>query len=262
MEVGSGVNGTGGQSWAQWRLGRCGPLEFAGLSVMGLFLAAFQTFDARHEAWWLDVLYWQLAMLGGGVIAALVEPVVYRRLSDRPRLFAVVQTLTMTPPITLWIGVLGAAFHGRVPRPDQLMFPLGSVLVVNAAVVILAWLLRAAMAPRADAGLTSGAAPAEIRAKLAPRLARARLIAIQAEDHYLRVHTEAGSDLILMRLTDALNALRDNDGLQVHRSWWVARGAVQTVQWKKGRGALGLEGGLSAPVSQTFAPAVRAVDWA
>lgn len=262
MEVGSGVNGTGGQSWIQWRLGRCGPLEFAGLSVMGLFLAALETFDARHDTWWLDVLYWQLAMLGGGVIGALIEPVVYRRLSNRPRLFAAVQTLTMTPPITLWIGLLGAVFHGRIPRLDQWMFPLGSVLVVNAAVVILAWLLRAATTRPAGPATNSGAAPAEIRAKLAPRLARARLIAVQAEDHYLRVHTEAGSDLILMRLADALNALKDSDGLRVHRSWWVARSAVQTVQWKKGRGALVLEGDLSVPVSETFAPAVRAVDWA
>ena len=229
---------------------------------MGLFLAAFQTFDAGHGAWWLDVLYWQLAMLGGGVIAALIEPIVHSRLHDRPRLFAGIQTLAMTPPITLWIGGLGAVFHGRVPQLDQLVLPLGSVLVVNAAVVILAWLLRAATRRPEVVSPAPEAAPAEIRARLAPRLARARLIAVQAEDHYLRVHTEAGSDLILMRLTDALDALKARDGLQVHRSWWVARRAVETVQWKKGRGTLTLEGGLSVPVSETFAAAVRAVDWA
>jgi len=256
------VNGTDGQSWKQWRLGRCGPLEFAGLSVMGLFLAALQTFDARHDAWWLDVLYWQLAMLGGGVIAALIEPAVYRHLKARPRLFAITQALAMTPPITLWIGVLGAVFHGRVPRLEQLILPVGSVLVVNAAVVILAWLLRTAAARPTSPAPSSDAAPAEIRAKLAPRLARARLIAIAAEDHYLRIHTEVGSDLVLMRLADALEALKDSDGLQVHRSWWVARRAVQTVQWKKGRGTLSLEGDLSVPVSETFAPVVRTLDWA
>lgn len=239
-------------------MGRCGLMEFAGLSVMGLFLAAFQTFDATHAGWGVDVLYWQLAMLGGGVIGALIEPVVYRRLQTRPRLFAVVQALAMTPPITIWIWLLGAAFYGRAPRLDFLPIQAASVLVVNAAVVILAWLLRAATSRPA----VPVAAPAAIRAKLPPRLARARLIAVQAEDHYLRVHTEAGSDLILMRLADALTALRDRDGLQVHRSWWVARRAVQTVQWKKGRGTLGLEGGLSVPVSETFAATVRAVDWA
>ena len=256
------MNGTSGRRWWDWRLGRCGPLEFAGLSVMGLFLAAFQTFDARHHAWWLDVIYWQLAMLGGGVIAALIEPWVHRRFPNRPRLFAVVQTLAMTPPITVWIWALGATFHNRTPQLDDLPLQSTSVLVVNAAVVILAWLLRAATTRPAAAPPAPDAAPAEIRAKLAPRLARARLIAVQAEDHYLRVHTEAGSDLILMRLSDALAALKDRDGLQVHRSWWVARRAVQTVSWKKGRGALRLEGDLSVPVSETFAPAVRAVDWA
>ena len=65
-----------------------------------------------------------------------------------------------------------------------------------------------------------------------------------------------------MRLGDALEALKACDGLQVHRSWWVARRSVETVRWKKGRGALTLEGGLEAPVSETFAAAVRATDWA
>lgn len=256
------MNGTTQPTSTTWRLGRCGPLEFIGLSVMGLFLAAFQTFDARHDHWWLDALYWQLAMLGGGVIAALIEPMIYQRLKARPRLFAVVQTLAMTPPITIWIWILGAAFHGHSPRVDILPVLAGSVLVVNIAVVLLAWLLRAAMArPQAPAS-TPDAAPTAIRAKLPPRLARARLVAVQAEDHYLRIHTEAGSDLILMRLTDALEALKGHDGLQVHRSWWVARQAVQTVQWKKGRGALTLEGGLEAPVSETFAATVRSIDWA
>lgn len=237
-------------------------MEFVGLSIMGLFLAAFQTFSERQDSWWGDILYWQFAMLGGGVIAALIEPWVYRRLQDRRRLFALVQALAMTPPITLWIWAMSAAFHGHLPRLDILPLQTASVAVVNAAVVILAWLLRAALTRPAEPTAAPDTPPAAIRAKLPPRLARARLIAVQAEDHYLRVHTQAGSGLILMRLSDGLAALKGCDGLQVHRSWWVARPAVQAAQWKKGRGSLTLEGGLEVPVSESFAATVRAVDWA
>lgn len=238
-------------------------MEFAGLAAMGLFLASFQTFGDARGPVWLIYLYWQLAMLGGGLIAALIEPAVHARLVDRPRLFALSQIAAMTPPITAWIWVLMNVLHGGSWRLSVIPLISASVLVVNIAVVVLAWLLRAAF--RRDpiqADPSSEASPEAIRAKLPPRLARARLIAVEAEDHYLRIHTDAGSDLILMRLGDALQALARHDGLQVHRSWWVARRSVEAVRWKKGRGALTLEGGLEAPVSETFAAAVRATDWA
>ncbi|MFN2288777.1 MAG: LytTR family DNA-binding domain-containing protein, partial [Chromatocurvus sp.] len=55
---------------------------------------------------------------------------------------------------------------------------------------------------------------------------RGALLALQAEGHYLRVYTDAGSDLVLYRLSDALGELCDHDGMRVHRSWWVADRAV------------------------------------
>lgn len=51
------------------------------------------------------------------------------------------------------------------------------------------------------------------------------------EDRYLRIHTDGGSDLILMRLRDAVGELAGADGLQVHRSFWVARAAVRAAGW-------------------------------
>lgn len=247
-----------------WRLGRCGLAEFVGLSMVGLFLALFEAFDAAPGALWQGLVYWQMAMLGGGLIAALIEPPIHRWFGSRPRLFAVVQTLAMTPPITVWIWILANLFYGLDWRFGLIPAIALSVLTVNAAVVILAWLLRATLTDKLVVPVPAApeAPPSEIRAKLPPRLARARLIAVQAEDHYLRVHTEAGSDLILMKFGDALSALSDHDGLQVHRSWWVARRSVESTRWKKGRGALTVEGGLEAPVSETFAAAVRATDWA
>lgn len=93
-------------------------------------------------------------------------------------------------------------------------------------------------------------------------MARARLVAFEAEDHYLRVRTEAGSALVLMRLGDALEALSGLDGFRTHRSWWVARTAVEAVRWKGGRGVLTLSDGASAPVSRTYAVALKGTDWA
>jgi len=101
-----------------------------------------------------------------------------------------------------------------------------------------------------------------IREKLPPKLARATLIAVEAEDHYLRIHTDAGDALILMRLGDALEALEGRAGMQTHRSWWVAAAAVEHARFARGRGELTLSNGLTVPVSRAWAAAVKAVDWA
>jgi DNA-binding LytR/AlgR family response regulator len=84
------------------------------------------------------------------------------------------------------------------------------------------------------------------------------LLALEAEDHYLRVITAAGSDLILMRMSDALAELGHGIGLQVHRSWWVAHAAIAAVNRNNGRTALLLKNGLEVPVSRTYLSAVRA----
>lgn len=55
---------------------------------------------------------------------------------------------------------------------------------------------------------------------------RGPIIALQSEDHYVRVHGAAGSELILLRLRDAIAEMDGTSGEQIHRSWWIARDGV------------------------------------
>ncbi|WP_343790071.1 LytTR family DNA-binding domain-containing protein [Brevundimonas kwangchunensis] len=243
------------------RIGRSGVVEIVGLLLLGVFLAATSAFDSEEIPTVPRYLYWIAALVGGGVIAALIEPWIAARLPGRPRLFALAQLVAMTPPITLWITVLPMCLWGDPFRIERLYWTMPSVVTVNVAVIGLAWVVRQAFKPK-TAPAVDGAPPPAIRAKLAPRLARARLIAIEAEDHYLRIHTDAGSELVLMRFGDALDALTAADGFRTHRSWWVARTAVETARWKGGRGELVLSTGAVAPVSRTYAAALKGTDWA
>lgn len=246
-----------------FRLGRSGPAELAALVLAGLFLAAIGAFNTHEMPAPSRYLYWQLAMVGGGVIAAVIEPFVAARLPGRPRLFALVQLIVMTPPISLWVSLLPVVLFGSRLSAGHVVWMMPSVLTINVAVVVLAWLTRKAMDGRETRlAPPEGVAPPALRIKLPPRLARARLVAVEAEDHYLRIRTEAGSTLVLMRLSDALTSLEAADGFRVHRSWWVARTAVEAARWKGGRGELTLSDGSAAPVSRTYAAALKGTDWA
>jgi DNA-binding LytR/AlgR family response regulator len=96
--------------------------------------------------------------------------------------------------------------------------------------------------------------------RVPPALGR-DLLALEMEDHYLRIHTALGSDLILLRLRDALAELGPARGRQVHRSWWVAEGAIASVERNGGRPVLVLRNRVRVPVSKTFREQVRAAGW-
>lgn len=83
------------------------------------------------------------------------------------------------------------------------------------------------------------------------------LLFIATEDHYLRVTTDRGSDLILFRLSDAVAELDPALGQQVHRSYWVAWRAVASVLRDGHRTVLVLTNGAKVPVSRRYAQALR-----
>ena len=86
---------------------------------------------------------------------------------------------------------------------------------------------------------------------------RGLLLAVASEDHYIRLFTDCGNQLVAMRFGDALAGLADAAGMQVHRRWWVATEAVETIA-RTGDGLqLRLRNDLNVPVSRSFAQQVR-----
>jgi hypothetical protein len=248
--------------WTGWRIGRTSSAEFAALFVLSLFMALLGPFHTAEVALLIRAPYWMACLMGGGVIAALIEPLLFRigSLATAPRLRAAAQAFVMTVPITLLVNIVSyTLLDGRLTLGGYLDF-FPQVLVVDVGVVLLAWLIRSLIRPVEPAKPAPAANP--LADRLPPALARARLIAVEAEDHYLRIHTSGGAALVYMRFADALQTVLNHDGLQVHRSWWVARGAVDAVAWNDGRGELTLGNGLKVPVSRSYAKAVKTTPWA
>lgn len=79
----------------------------------------------------------------------------------------------------------------------------------------------------------------------------ANLVCLEMEDHYVRVHTSRGSSLLHLRMSDAIHELGDFEGIQVHRSWWVANDAIASISKQKRDYKISLKNGMTVPVSRS-----------
>jgi DNA-binding LytR/AlgR family response regulator len=159
----------------------------------------------------------------------------------------------------VWVAT-GLFFYGRLLSVSQFALLVVPVVSVTAAVCALVVLLGRSI-PIRTRGAADPTQPVKFTGRLPLRLRGARLLAVEAEDHYLRVYTDHGSDLILMRLSDALVELEGLEGAQTHRSWWVSRDAVRGATRGDGRATLVLDGELSVPVSRRYARTLREAGW-
>ncbi|MBV7378713.1 LytTR family DNA-binding domain-containing protein [Maritimibacter dapengensis] len=86
---------------------------------------------------------------------------------------------------------------------------------------------------------------------------RGPLISLSVQDHYVEVATTKGTELVLLRLSDAMAEVGDTPGLQVHRSHWIATGAVKSARRDGARAILTMADGRDIPVSRTYLPAIK-----
>lgn len=78
------------------------------------------------------------------------------------------------------------------------------------------------------------------------------IIALSAEDHYVRVHTPKGNNLVLYRFSDAVREMPEERGLQVHRSHWVSLSAISRFEEANRGFQVILNDNLTIPVSQRY----------
>jgi hypothetical protein len=173
-----------------------------------------------------------------------------------PIVVGIATGVLMAGPMTLAVWGVQFLVGGRPPPAAALPGVVWDVLLVCLGASLLAILISGRAArPAPDA------APPKFLERLPPKLHGAELWAVEAQDHYLRLHTSRGQDLILMRLADAVDELEGIEGAQVHRSWWVARAAIAEAQRGDGRATLTLKDGAQVPVSRTYARKLRERRW-
>lgn len=104
------------------------------------------------------------------------------------------------------------------------------------------------------------AAP-KVLSRLPVHLQEAELYALSAEDHYVRVHTSKGEEMVLMRLSDAIEETGGVIGAQTHRSWWVARSAIEKISSKGRTAEITLRSEVNVPVSRNALKTLKTMGW-
>jgi len=253
-------------------------LHYVGvLAAIGVFLAFLNPFGSvTEQPIGIAFAYWVPLIVYGGLAGALVAWGV-RRLAPKLPLWGYICALAplMTAATFPAVAAQQAFLMNAPVPPDRYVEFFFYILLISTAVssiVILGFRAfgkrsavldpepEGAPAPAASAAgaKTGSAAFAE---RLPIKLRAADIYAVESEDHYLRVHTSAGQELILMRLADAVRELVGVEGMQTHRSWWVAKQGLADVVKGDGRLTLKLKSGAEAPVSRTYAKAVKEAGW-
>ncbi len=242
-------------------------LRFALLATLpGIVLAVLGPFGSYEAPLGMRFAYWVPTMMAGaftGAIAgAALDRIKFFHNRPVPTLAALSTAVTAVMTLVAWLAA-------------QLVFgtyatTLSPVFVLYVWIITLAMTAIASLVMERNKRVAAASAPVQVLgttiaptldARLPAKIKGGCIFALEAEDHYVRVHTELGSGLILMRLSDAASEMGLTPGARTHRSWWVAKSAVRSVERSDGKLSLRLDNGLEVPVSRGYASELKQAGW-
>ncbi len=242
------------------------------LVLVGLAAAVMQLRDELVNASALESIAFWVARLGGLLgslffaawvvdrwFAGHLETPAWLKPAVTVTLVAVVPLTAIEVSLEQWLPLLPTHDDSELREYSQVLAFVGEYATLASVLVpanVLLWFLI-------DAGLTGGQAPqqdAPIRPDFLEKLPATEasdIIAIAAEEHYIRVMIESGSELVHYRLGDAVEEMPESLGARVHRSWWVADGHVTGARRGQRRWKLLLSNGTWVPVSDSYVQRAR-----
>jgi len=167
------------------------------------------------------LLYWaasSIATYGLGSYAAFLAQQVYPHQTVARHATAI---LIGSLAITVFLYIFNGLFSIRMPKT-----PLG-MLTLFAQTGLIVATVNCVLAFYSNNKKPSQRTETVRVLQRLPIEKRGELISMTVMDHYVEVTTTRGKHLILMRFNDAITEIPPHLGLQIHRSYWVARDQVQ-----------------------------------
>ncbi len=225
--------------------------RFTGIVVgLGLLFSWLGVYDTGQVPFYKRFVFWTATMAVGAGSAMFVAPFMWNdRFESWPAPFKIaIVAFTVSFPVTIVLF----AFNGGPYSVNHAIVQFVYVLIISLIISTGMYVAHIFEQTKAATDAPSSDPLAAFMDRLPVKFRTAELHAVSSEDHYLRVHTSLGEELILMRLADAVRELAKADGLQVHRSWWVAKQGVQDEKRVDGRSLLVLPSGTEVPVSRSY----------
>ncbi|MGB1361380.1 MAG: LytTR family DNA-binding domain-containing protein [Alphaproteobacteria bacterium] len=94
-----------------------------------------------------------------------------------------------------------------------------------------------------------------------PMPKRGQLWALQAQDHYVNIITSKGSHLIYIKFNEALKQTGNIDGIQISRSYWVAKNGLQDIIKQSGKNICILKDGTKIPIAKNHLDNIKNKKW-
>lgn len=259
----------------QFKIGELSALRyFIGVAVLAGLLFAFIAPDEEHQTHWLLIaIQWQLQTVVPTLFAIFSHLLLFTRAKGVKLhpwwklLLSGTIAAVLFAPIALLLDVLieGNSF------PSNFLHSVTAEFLGSAPPVVLCWLginapfqfgyqLNKSPQPTLPkpAQKTQFSTASETESTCAPSFMsliakelHGQIIYLKSELHYVLVVTDAGQDLILYALKEAILELQALDGVKPHRSYWVNKNFIKSFEKIGRQGQLTLENDVRIPVSRT-----------
>lgn len=199
-------------------------------------------------------LYWFFLIGGAAAISiffySLTRSLFYeKRIS--PYLNIAVSTLLSILVCAYWAKLL---MHFFIPvqgwlSTGQLM--IYSICIVGTACVVVFLSVPFPKTVSEQASMR----PPSFENKLISRLPYSKqgaVISVEMSDHYAKITTTKGSEMLHLRMSDAVEQLSDHDGIQIHRSFWINRKYLKEVYRDGRKTMVRLTNGSEFPIGDSF----------
>lgn len=238
----------------EWRLHFTKPVTIVILLCVSALLTIIAPFTTgEHMLFAPRFIFWLLqcfATYSTGFIIGELSHRTFRK--NMPKWLGVAaQGLLIGFAVLVVVIAINALAFQYIPGPSEFALFATNVMAIAIIMTILLQVI--------GDNLKSSVQTAEHIALLdrLPMDKRGALVAITVEDHYVRIRTTRGEEVILMRLNDAIKETGATQGLKVHRSHWVALEQVTSARREADRAVLAMSHGSEIPVSRANVSAIK-----
>ncbi len=234
--------------------------NWIGLLAIGVVLGLSGPFETSEVLQTVPrVIYWtalcSLFYFLGSFVATFVNGILSRGgLTEWPA--------TIGAGLTAGLTIFAALMLINITIFDLRAEAIGNILGLGVNVVLISTIITCAIVylkrhlAGAPAETTAVPQPAAILRRLQLEN-RGPLISLSVSDHYVQVTTTKGQELLLLRLSDAMDEVGDTPGLQVHRSHWVALDQIAAARRDGAKAIITMNDGRDIPASRTYVPALK-----